>query len=113
MPRQLMEGSYERLCSHHNKPVEKLLCECGRMVSINIIERHQQTGIHKKLIDFKNRCAKKCEDKKERINVINGLLEKIQKSEEKILKSKEQLINEMKQLTEGSTLEPTLNECIS
>ncbi len=58
--------SYSRLLLHHTKrrlgrkiegrvPVERVVCQCGKPVSVNILERHQTTGIHNRLMQLKEK----------------------------------------------------------
>jgi hypothetical protein len=43
------EKSYEMLMKHYNKSVERVTCSCGKQVSKNILEKHQQTKLHERL----------------------------------------------------------------
>ncbi len=69
--RPIKEDSYTRLLTHHTTkrhrpantikrkpyvPVHRDMCECGKLVSVNLRERHEQSQIHNRLVQLKHMC---------------------------------------------------------
>ena len=70
--RKIQKGSYERLLTFHTTkrhrpsntikrkpyiPVQREMCECGKLVSKNIMDRHLKSNLHQRLIRLKTQCS--------------------------------------------------------
>jgi hypothetical protein len=55
------EMTYENLLKYYNSDLERTTCECGKIVSTNMYEKHLKTKLHTTLLYYKNRFSNNIE----------------------------------------------------
>jgi hypothetical protein len=58
MGRPAKGESYENILNKWNKEKKKVICECGKSISENLLEKHQTTQIHTILLHMKAKLFK-------------------------------------------------------